>query len=560
MESLKANGSKHFSTLSMIHSQSIKKKNKHLLPLIDLFSLITLRYQQQHRVIANINMMRLQHHILIFQSILATIAVLFLSTKLLSWSLAQSCTSNFIKTMTYQDTVNPKGSLLVCPVGFVNGFDTNSGNRTCLSTSRVLNNLGKICTGTATASTCGPTWLTCPFSTMRCTHRRTRMLGEYCSVRDNCVGSYGTITDGMNCVAHRCVSMTVVANIKQEGKPCRGKALDIDQNIMYDCAGPDYECVTEVCLKIVQNREGGACNQVDDNNVKQICAVGFGCYDGVCKAQTILNNGQNCTAVPETTICANGLVCKKESPTSTYKSCQIPSLYGEYCESSSECYKLPVLQMRCSKNKCIRRYSQFDGADCESHQDCYSGYCQPSIRKCSSPTTLTCTTTTPCPSGTDFKCGCGGFSSASPFNGTCVAPCNGYQQDFLSCAYNNGLDELGSSYAVSHHFHPIDTNSTIFTKLCHREYRNLLKCYMKAWKDANVYDGENSLPGFDLSGPLEQPTSVVLPVVGRNISSPSPQTSAQISHATSMTKGGVLFLVNLLVAVNVLVISLWFLL
>ncbi|KAG2373776.1 hypothetical protein C9374_011865 [Naegleria lovaniensis] len=449
--------------------------------------------------------------------------------------LAQSCTSNFLKPpMSYQDSINSKASSYVCPVGFANGFDQSSGNRTCLTTSQILSNLGKICTGTQTASTCGPTWLTCPTSTMRCTFRRTRMLGEYCTVRENCVGSYGTITAGTNCVNHRCVSMTVVANIKEEGKPCRGGAIDLDQNIMYDCATPGYECVADVCLKIVKNTEGGPCATAA-NNVRQECATGFGCYNDVCKAQTMLSKGQNCTAVPETTVCGTGLVCKKASSSATYKSCEVPSVYGEFCESASDCYKLPVLQMRCSKNKCIRRYSQFDGVDCESHQDCFSGYCQ--AGKCASPINLPCSTTQACPSGTDYKCGCGGATSASPFNGTCVPPCNGYQQDFLSCAYNNGLDELTTSYAISNQLHPVDSNSTLLTKACSREYKNLLKCYIKAWKDVGVYNGENLVPGVDLSGALEQPTYVVQPVVGRNISSPSPKTSAQISEGNSNRTG-----------------------
>ena len=176
------------------------------------------------------------------------------------------------------------------------------------------------------------------------------MLGEYCQSRETCAGSYGTLGAMTNCYNNRCSSFQVVASVDSIKGACREKAFDGEKNIMYDCA-PGYVCYLDSCAKVTENGEGGKCDVFGDD--RQACKAGFVCVNGACAKISYLSLGQDCTFTNTTVTCDDGLVCKKERATDANKSCLKPSLYGDYCEATADCYKLPILQMKCSKNKCI---------------------------------------------------------------------------------------------------------------------------------------------------------------------------------------------------------------
>ena len=457
--------------------------------------------------------------------LLFTLASLYL---MLSTVVGQQCTSNYVSGITAADAASSKASSLVCPTGSINGFSF-TGNRTCISIPNTIlpNYVGMSCAGSSSA--CQANWLGCAARTQTCEYRRTRILGDYCTHRENCVGSFGSASAYTNCVNNQCVSFKVLPVVNVEGGACLEKSLNETTNIVNDCAAGFY-CYQGACLKMAYNSdEGGPCETIS-GGVRVFCKENSGltCISNVCYKPTILQLGQNCSGLPVSTVCADGLYCRKENIDSAAKTCQKPSVYGEFCETASDCYKLPILQMRCAKNKCIRRWHLLDGEACDKNDDCFNNYCE--NLKCSS-TVVTCSTAKACPSSSDLKCGCGGLSSASPFNGTCVQPCNGFREDFYACAYNNGVDELTSGMTSTISYQPVDANSTVITKLCSKQYANMIKCYKKAWTDAGMADVSalTTLSGLDVTGQPQIPTNLTLPVVGRNLTSPSPKVAVSVS-------------------------------
>ena len=463
--------------------------------------------------------------------ILSVAVVLYLSVLVRG----QSCTSTYLKTFTNADSASSKASSYVCPIGFVNAI-MGSANRTCVPVTDALNNfIGKSC---ESSTYCGFNFLGCATSTNKCDYKKTRILGDSCTVRENCLGSFGTISGGTNCLNGTCVSMSVSATVSTAGEKCNGANVDTEKNVMYTCAN-GFTCYLEQCVKLNYNAVGGPCNTGTVNYVRDTCATGLVCDGTTCAKPTILKEGENCTASSILNICDTGLVCRKKGPGVASSTCEKPSVYREYCESASDCYSLPVLVMKCSKNKCQRKYYLSDGSDCEKSDDCYSSYCEMSTLKCKTPL-LTCTTTSLCPTGTGYVCGCGGSSSATGFNGTCIASCQGYLFDYQACAYNNGVDELAGLPATAGSY-VIDKSSSILNNTCAKEYLNLLRCHRKSSANAGVYTGAATIPDFDISGDPVPPTSIIEPVVGRNISAPGgtvkPKTS--VSAAERLTNNSV---------------------
>ncbi|EFC50104.1 predicted protein [Naegleria gruberi] len=408
---------------------------------------------------------------------------------------AQTCTSNYDIAPTLESTT--------CPIGFVNMMQLDSGNRTCAPYATFLNSvLGKSCTSDAN---CYLASLGC-FNSI-CDYRKTRYQGDSCNSINNCA-------DGLNCLGGYCLKFD---NLKVGlGEMCG--VYSATENTYSICAD-NRMCHSGMCVNCLMRSVNETCNTHDmQTHTHTLCGEGLTCLNGICNQVTTLKEGEVCDPMSVTSICPSGLVCRivKAAMIDQYV-CSKYAKWGEFCEGDAlgcESSKIGSSGLAtCYNGECSRVNFNTHEKMCSSDSHCYSGTCGSKNGMCFKlglANTLTCNGNgLNCPGS--FQCSCNGTSSSGNGNGVCFGTCTGFVQDVSICLWNNGYSNAAHMLPGNGKYQIVDLKSSAFLK-CKTQYEAAYSCLKLTSKSAQVFLGEPSLPGLDISSMvMSRPPMVIMP-------------------------------------------------
>ena len=397
-------------------------------------------------------------------------------------TLQQLCASTFVSET--QSTL----AIYTCPVGYI-----NTGTQ-CQKYADVFTSSG-VGASCSLLTPCKFKWLTC--SNSKCVPNN-RLEGDSCDVSASCQPSAFNKYEKVNCYNKKCQRYSH-SYTRKLGESCN--IPDEGTNTVTDCA--EGTCLGLVCVKTATAGKGETCGLssvlyptfTSCNADNLYCKITTLATTGTCTERKLYQQGEDCTNMVLPDTCATtDMTCRYKSATATVKTCERPSVYGEYCRNVADCSFTTSGLVLCKNNKCIRMYAGANDAACTENTDCYSGYCNTATSKCAEITGNSCSVTNAC-SGL-ASCTCGGKSSGTQ-NGQCVNSCIGPYLDAQSCLYNMGVDPVttlllapGLGYGQM-----VDESASTFTS-CRTYFSKYYSCIKKAWTTAGV-SSSGSLTGVN---------------------------------------------------------------